>query len=165
MEPGIPIAATESAGRQRWTALFLARALGTFEEVELVMTGDLQIEHRVMEPLLRRADKVVVGSDEEARGVADRFRIPVESVRVNGPCADQPRPRPASSVISNAGSPIELIRQRAAAAKEGDQSPGPTTPLGPPDWTPREHPRHLIALAARKLLGRHASTVRKWVIW
>jgi hypothetical protein len=164
MEPGVPIAATASAGWQRWTGLLLAQALGRFEEVELVMTSDLPVELQVMGRLLRRADDVVVGSVEEARGVADRFTIPVDSIRVHRPCADQPRLGPPSSPVSDADPPVELIRQRAAAHREADQGPGTTTPLGPPEWTSREQPRRLVGVAARKLLGPQASTVRRWVI-
>jgi hypothetical protein len=163
LENGVPFAPSRSVRYQHRTAVLLACVLRHFQRVTLVISADFNVDADVMEPVLREVGEIVVRSDEDRRAISSRFMIPLESISVYWRPLDLPM-RKAVSCTETCSSPTELIRLRAAVAREAAIPPGPTTPLGPPDWSRGEQPRRLVSLAARRLLGRHTDTVRRWLV-
>jgi hypothetical protein len=138
MEPGVPLSRRPGRWCHRVQAGLLRTALARFSFVTVLATSDLDVDAASMRPLWPAVDEVVVSSDDEGRLLLARLGVPAGLIRVDGR-GHSPAP--------------QVIRPLASV-----------TPLGPPEWQWDERARHLIHLAGRKLLGRHASAVRARVL-
>jgi hypothetical protein len=135
IEPGMPWPLDAD---HRWADRIgreLARAMSRFARAEVVVTapdGDLRIPLGALRPLWPLVARVIADSDATA------------------------------AALKAAGAPgVEVIVPDPYSKAPSGASPIPgTTVLGPVDVTPRERPRQVISIVARRVLGRHAPAVR-----
>jgi hypothetical protein len=151
MEPGMPFSRKSTAARHSLEARLLARGLRRFRRVSVVVTGDLGVAASSLGPFWRHVQEVVVSSEAEGSAQAARYGFPPGLIRVDRRGYVEP-----SSARASSEHPLVNSSERVP-------TPPAVTVLGPNDWAWYDWPRRRVNRLARKLLGRHADSVRGYL--
>ncbi|MCU4185555.1 hypothetical protein K6U06_14395 [Acidiferrimicrobium sp. IK] len=141
-EAGVPLVAGRGPlglANAVLTAGLLARAFGAFEEVTLVVTGDLGVPAWVLAPLRRAATEV--------RGPHSAAGPP-------------PTPRPRATGEDGAVAEGRRAVHDYAAGDRLRAGVAQVSPLGPPEIPWKLRARGIAGVAARRLLGSRAPAAR-----
>jgi len=143
LEPGMPFLARRRGARR--TARRLAHALGSFSNVELVVTGELGVPGSVLAALWPVARTVIASSEAIAKELKSSGAPAVRVVEAR-----------------SAGSPVSVLASEARSAKGsvGVLLHGSVGAFEPGDLLLRRRFLRLLGAISRKVLGRRAPAFR-----